>query len=56
MTPEVFYWILIPVVFLGGLVTMAGIYEAFIKDTPFTQAEKRRAANERFASLVGGEK
>lgn len=54
MATEAFYWLLLLVVFLGGLCTVAGIYEAFFADTPYTQAEKRRKANEKFGSMIGG--
>ena len=53
---EAIYWILIPVVLIGGLALSAGIYETFFLDTPFAQAEWRRKANERFGRLIGGEK
>ena len=53
---EAFYWILIPTVFIGMLVAIAGIYENFFADTPFKQGEWRRRANERFAQLIRGDK
>jgi hypothetical protein len=56
METELFYAILIFVVFIGGIVAAAGIYEAFFLDTPWTQAEWRRKANERFGKLIGGDK
>ena len=51
---EAIYWILIPVVLIGGLALSAGIYEAFFLDTPYTQAEWRRKANERFKEIING--
>ena len=49
---EAFYWLLILVVFIGGLAITAGIYEVFFVDTPYTQAEWRRNANEKFGELI----
>jgi hypothetical protein len=53
MATEAFYWLLGLVIFLGSLAAAAGIYEAFFKDTPYTQAEWRRKANEKFGQLIG---
>jgi hypothetical protein len=54
MAIEAFYWLLGLVIFLGGLCAVAGIYEAFFADTPYTQAESRRKANERFGHMIEG--
>lgn len=56
METEAFYWLLIFVVFIGGLAALAGIYEAFFVDTPYTQAEWRRRVNEKFGQLINEDK
>lgn len=53
---EAFWWLLILVVFLASLAALAGIYEAFFADTPYTQAEWRRKANARFGQIIGEDK
>jgi hypothetical protein len=50
---EAMYWLFIFTVFIGGVVASCAIYEVFFLDTPFTQAEWRRKANERFKEIIG---
>ena len=52
---EAFYWLMIPVVFIGGILCMAAVYEN-VGNTPYRQAERRRKANARFAELIGEDK
>lgn len=49
---ELFYWLAIPVIFLGGIVISCGIYEWLFVHNPYRQAEKRRKANERFGEII----
>jgi hypothetical protein len=48
---EAFYWLLLLVVWLGGIFIAAAIYEGVAK-SPYFEAEKRRRANERFKEII----
>jgi hypothetical protein len=53
MEADLFYFFALPTAFIFTIIALAAIFERFEK-TPWSQAEKRRKANERFKEIIGG--